>query len=31
MWNDAKKQLTHEGPAAWSGSDSAIVEVVNRK
>jgi alpha-glucosidase (family GH31 glycosyl hydrolase) len=26
-WNDAKRQLTHEGDAAWSGPDSAIVEV----
>ena len=27
LWNDAKRQLTHEGDAAWSGPDSAIVEV----
>ena len=27
-WNDAQKKLTHEGAAAWSGADSAIVEVV---
>ena len=27
-WDDAKRQLTHEGAAAWSGPDSAIVEVV---
>jgi alpha-glucosidase (family GH31 glycosyl hydrolase) len=26
-WNDAKKQLTHEGAEAWSGGDSAVVEV----
>ena len=26
-WNDAKRQLTHEGDPAWSGPDSAIVEV----
>src|SRR5450631_156873 len=25
-WDDAKHQLTHEGAAAWSGSDSGIVE-----
>jgi hypothetical protein len=29
-WNNAKQQLTHEGAAAWSGADSAIVEVVGR-
>jgi alpha-D-xyloside xylohydrolase len=27
-WNQAKKQLTHEGAEAWSGPDSAVVEVV---
>jgi len=27
-WNDAAQKLTHEGEAAWSGSDSAIVEIV---
>jgi alpha-glucosidase (family GH31 glycosyl hydrolase) len=27
-WDDAKGLLTHEGTAAWSGLDSAIVEVV---
>lgn len=27
-WDDAKRQLTHEGASAWSGPDSAIVEVV---
>ena len=27
-WDDAKHQLTHEGDAAWSAPDSAIVEVV---
>jgi alpha-D-xyloside xylohydrolase len=27
-WNDAKRQLTHEGDPAWSGPDSAIVEVI---
>jgi alpha-D-xyloside xylohydrolase len=27
-WDDATQQLTHEGPAAWSEPDRAIVEVV---
>ena len=27
-WNDAMRKLTHEGTAAWSGADSAIVEIV---
>ena len=26
-WDDAKQQLTHDGAAAWSGPDSAIVEI----
>ncbi len=26
-WNDKKQQLTHEGAPAWSGPDSAIVQV----
>jgi len=26
-WNDAKQLLTHEGDPAWSGPDSAVVEV----
>ena len=26
-WDDAKRQLRHEGAAAWSGPDSAILEV----
>ena len=26
-WNDATHQLTHEGPAAWSGPDNTIVKV----
>jgi alpha-D-xyloside xylohydrolase len=26
-WDDAKQQLTHEGAPAWSGPDSAVVEV----
>ena len=29
-WDDGKKQLTHEGAAAWSGSDSAIVEIAGQ-
>jgi len=29
-WDDAHKKLTHKGAAAWSGADSAIVEVVGR-
>ena len=29
-WNDAQKKLTHEGAAAWSGADSAVVEVMGR-
>lgn len=29
-WDDAKRQFTHEGAAAWSGPDGAIVEVVGR-
>jgi hypothetical protein len=27
-WNDAAGKFTHEGAQAWSGLDSAIVEVV---
>jgi alpha-glucosidase (family GH31 glycosyl hydrolase) len=26
-WDDAKRQLTHEGPAAWTRPDSDIVEL----
>jgi len=26
-WNNATHQLTHEGPAAWSGPDSSVVKV----
>jgi alpha-glucosidase (family GH31 glycosyl hydrolase) len=26
-WDDARQKLTHEGAPAWSGPDSAIVEV----
>jgi alpha-D-xyloside xylohydrolase len=29
-WDDAAGKLTHEGSPAWSGPDSAIVEVVSR-
>jgi alpha-glucosidase (family GH31 glycosyl hydrolase) len=27
-WDEAKRQLTHQGAAAWSAPDSAIVEVM---
>ena len=27
-WDDAGQQLTHDGAAAWTGPDSAVVEVV---
>ena len=27
-WDDAGQRLTHEGAAAWTGSDAALVEVV---
>ncbi len=29
-WNDATHKLKHEGAAAWSGTDAAIVEVIGR-
>ena len=29
-WNDAARQLTHEGPEAWTGSDAGIVKIVGR-
>ena len=29
-WDDASQQLTHEGPAAWTGPDTSIVEIVGR-
>jgi alpha-D-xyloside xylohydrolase len=29
-WSDATHRLTHEGPAAWTASDNAIVEVVGK-
>ncbi len=27
-WDDAQKQFSHEGEAAWTGGDAAVVEVV---
>jgi alpha-glucosidase (family GH31 glycosyl hydrolase) len=27
-WDEAKRQLTHEGDPAWSTADSAVLEVV---
>jgi alpha-D-xyloside xylohydrolase len=29
-WDDEKRQLTHEGAAAWGGNDSAIVEIAGQ-
>ncbi len=29
-WDEATQQLTHEGAAAWSGADAAMVEIVSR-
>jgi hypothetical protein len=29
-WDEAKQKLTHEGDPAWSGADSAVVEVEGR-
>jgi alpha-D-xyloside xylohydrolase len=29
-WEDAAGKLTHEGAAAWSGPESAVVEVIKR-
>jgi alpha-D-xyloside xylohydrolase len=29
-WSDATGKLTHNGPDAWSGSDSAVLEIENR-
>ena len=26
-WNDGSHQLTHEGPAAWSGPDDTVVKI----
>jgi alpha-glucosidase/alpha-D-xyloside xylohydrolase len=28
-WDDAKRRLTHEGPAAWTEPDGKVVEVVH--
>jgi alpha-D-xyloside xylohydrolase len=30
QWNDATRKLSHEGAAAWTGQDSAILEVIGR-
>ena len=30
-WDDAAGKLTHEGAAAWTGSDSDIVEVIGKQ
>ena len=27
-WDDSAKKFSHEGPAAWPGADSALVEVI---
>jgi alpha-D-xyloside xylohydrolase len=29
-WDDAGHQLRHDGAQAWSGPDSAVIEVVGR-
>ena len=29
-WNEAEHKFTHDGAAAWTGEDSAIVEVVGK-
>jgi alpha-D-xyloside xylohydrolase len=29
-WNDARHELSHRGAAAWTGPDSALLEVVDR-
>ena len=29
-WDDAAHRLTHEGAAAWSGADTAVVNIVGR-
>ncbi len=29
-WNDATKQFTHQGAAAWSGADTSIVKVIGQ-
>jgi alpha-D-xyloside xylohydrolase len=30
QWNDATQKLSHEGPVAWTGQDSSILEVAGR-
>jgi alpha-glucosidase/alpha-D-xyloside xylohydrolase len=30
LWNDKTRQLTHEGAAAWPGSDKPVVTVVRK-
>lgn len=30
VWDDAAHRLTHEGPAAWTGSDDSLVTVVGK-
>jgi alpha-D-xyloside xylohydrolase len=30
-WDDAAQKLTHDGAAAWTGSDSDVVEVIGEK
>jgi alpha-D-xyloside xylohydrolase len=30
QWNEAQQKLTHEGAVAWSGPDTAVVEIVGR-
>jgi alpha-D-xyloside xylohydrolase len=29
-WNDATRRLSHDGPPAWSASDSSVVQIVGR-
>jgi alpha-glucosidase (family GH31 glycosyl hydrolase) len=29
-WDEAAQRLTHEGAAAWSGADTAVVKIVGR-
>jgi len=26
-WSEAARQLTHDGPAAWTGPDKDVVEI----
>ena len=30
VWNDVTQQLTHQGPAAWSGPDRSVVRVIGK-